>query len=127
MYGSTFFVPKEARWKELQDHPQESFGAQLNAALQALEAANHPTLTGVFRKIDFVRQLGRNPAGNRALRDLVKHFSKHPLRNEDFEYPDLLGAAYEYLIMPSAEDYRGGEPLTAPGTGVPATLIRSKK
>lgn len=110
MYGSTFFVPKEARWLEIQNHAKENVGAQLNDARQALETAN-PALAGVFRKIDFVKQLGRTPAGNRALGDLVKHFSKHRLRSEDFEYPDLLGAAYEYLIKDFADSAgkKGGE------------------
>lgn len=109
-YGSTFFVPPEARWAELQNHPKESVGAQLNDALKALETAN-AELAGVFRKIDFVKQLGRTPGGNRSLRDLVQHFGKHRLRNEDFEYPDLLGAAYEYLIKDFADTAgkKGGE------------------
>ena len=36
-----------------------------------------------------------------ACKDLVRHFSRYRLRNEDFEFPDLLGAAYEYLINSS--------------------------
>jgi type I restriction enzyme M protein len=45
------------------------------------------------------------------LRDLIRHFSKHRLRNEDFEFPDLLGAAYEYLIGEFADSAgkKGGE------------------
>jgi type I restriction-modification system DNA methylase subunit len=44
-------------------------------------------------------------------RDLIVHFSKHRLRNEDFEFPDLLGAAYEYLIRDFADSAgkKGGE------------------
>jgi type I restriction enzyme M protein len=39
------------------------------------------------------------------------HFSLHRLRNEDFEFPDLLGAAYEYLIGEFADSAgkKGGE------------------
>ena len=39
------------------------------------------------------------------------HFTKYRLRNEDFEFPDLLGAAYEYLIGEFADSAgkKGGE------------------
>lgn len=43
--------------------------------------------------------------------DLLSHFSKHRLRNADFESPDLLGNAYEYLIKQFADSAgkKGGE------------------
>src|SRR5207244_6994097 len=46
-----------------------------------------------------------------ALPILITHFSQHRLRNEDFEFPDLLGAAYEYLIRDFADSAgkKGGE------------------
>jgi type I restriction enzyme M protein len=44
---------------------------------------------------------------------LINHFngSLNPLRNENFEFPDLLGAAYEYLIKYFADSAgkKGGE------------------
>ncbi|MFA0284728.1 class I SAM-dependent DNA methyltransferase, partial [Vibrio sp. 10N.222.55.F12] len=45
------------------------------------------------------------------LRDLLSHFSQHRLRNEDFERPDMLGTAYEYLIKMFADSAgkKGGE------------------
>ena len=56
---------------------------------------------------------GRPVARSRTskLRDLIAHFSKYRLRNEDFEFPDLLGAAYEYLIGEFADSAgkKGGE------------------
>ena len=30
--------------------------------------------------------------------EFIQHFDQIPLSNDDFEFPDLLGAAYEYLI-----------------------------
>jgi type I restriction enzyme M protein len=44
-------------------------------------------------------------------RKLVKHFNRYRLRNEDFEFPDLLGAAYEFLIKHFADSAgkKGGE------------------
>ena len=36
----------------------------------------------------------KNKLSDSKLRDLLAHFSKYRLRNEDFERPDLLGTAY---------------------------------
>src|SRR5690606_37109839 len=45
------------------------------------------------------------------LRQLITHFGDVRLRNSDFEFPDLLGAAYEYLIAEFADSAgkKGGE------------------
>jgi type I restriction enzyme M protein len=45
------------------------------------------------------------------LRDLIRHFNRYRLCNDDFEFPDLLGAAYEYLIAQFADSAgkKGGE------------------
>ena len=61
--------------------------------------------------IDFNRKVGKTPNPRQELRDLINHFSKYRLRNEDFEFPDLLGAAYEYLIGEFADSAgkKGGE------------------
>ena len=46
-----------------------------------------------------------------ACKDLVRHFSRYPLRNEDFQFSDLLGSAYEFLINMFAESAgkKGGD------------------
>ena len=46
-----------------------------------------------------------------ACKDLVRHFSKYRLRNEDFQFSDLLGSAYEFLINMFAESAgkKGGD------------------
>ncbi|MEZ8321732.1 N-6 DNA methylase, partial [Vibrio splendidus] len=43
--------------------------------------------------------------------DFIQHFNDIPLANDDFEFPDLLGAAYEYLIKFFADSAgkKGGE------------------
>jgi type I restriction enzyme M protein len=48
---------------------------------------------------------------DRKLRELITQFNKHRLRNQDFEFPDLLGAAYEFLIGEFADSAgkKGGE------------------
>jgi type I restriction enzyme M protein len=109
-YADTFFVPVPARWEHLRDGLHHNVGDGLNKALGALEDHN-PALEGVVQHIDFTRTVGQSRIPDRKLRDLIAHFSKYRLRNEDFEFPDLLGAAYEYLIGEFADSAgkKGGE------------------
>ncbi len=104
-YADTFFVPVPARWEHLRDDLHHNVGDGLNKALGALEDHN-PALEGVVQHIDFTRTVGQSRIPDRKLRDLIAHFSKYRLRNEDFEFTDLLGSAYEYLIGQFA-DYAG--------------------
>ncbi len=105
-----FFVPKRARWPKLRDDLHENVGDGLNKALGALEEVN-PSLEGVLHHIDFTRTVGKSRIPDARLRELIQHFNKYRLRNEDFEFPDLLGAAYEYLIGEFADSAgkKGGE------------------
>jgi type I restriction enzyme M protein len=109
-YAETFFVPPNARWNYLRDEGIKNVGDHLNKALGALEDAN-TSLDGVLGHIDFTRKVGQSTIPDKKLRDLVMHFSEVRLRNEDFEFPDLLGAAYEYLIRDFADSAgkKGGE------------------
>ena len=109
-YEDAFFVPGVARWEYLRDQSHHQVGDELNKALAALEEEN-PALEGVLRHIDFNRQVGTTKVSDKKWRDLIDHFSKYRLRNEDFEFPDLLGAAYEYLIRDFADSAgkKGGE------------------
>ncbi len=104
-----FYVPKIARWSELKDLKKD-IGNQLNKALAAIEDAN-PELDGVLKHIDFNAKKGRTRIPDSKLQDFLVHFNKYRLRNEDFEFPDLLGAAYEYLIKFFADSAgkKGGE------------------
>lgn len=106
----SFFVPERARWAQIRDNLHEAVGAGLNKALEALENENR-ALDGVLQHIDFTRKVGQSSMSNSKLRDLIKHFNKVPLRQKDFEFPDLLGAAYEYLIRDFADSAgkKGGE------------------
>lgn len=109
-YSRTFFVPKEARWRELRDELTINVSNGLNKALVALED-NNPKLQGVLRHIDFNRQVGKTRLSDYTLRSLILHFDKRRLRYSDFETPDLLGAAYEFLIAQFADSAgkKGGE------------------
>ena len=110
-YADTFFVPPQARWTYLRDELQTDVGDGLNKALGSLEDENHDVLEGVLAHIDFNRRVGQTRLSQQKLRDLIYHFSKYRLLNEDFEFPDLLGAAYEYLIGEFADSAgkKGGE------------------
>ncbi len=102
----TFFVPENARWKHLKNLHHD-IGAELNKATEAIEEHN-ASLEGVLVSIDFNI---KNKLSDKKLRDLISHFSQHRLRNEDFEKPDMLGSAYEYLIKMFADSAgkKGGE------------------
>lgn len=109
-YQQAFFVPTQARWSHIRDNLHHQVGDGLNKALAALETHN-PALEGVLQHIDFNRRVGTTTVTDKKWRDLIDHFSKHRLRTEDFEFPDLLGAAYEYLIRDFADSAgkKGGE------------------
>jgi type I restriction enzyme M protein len=87
-YDDTFYMPPNARWGHIKDLKHD-IGAELNKATESIEEHNS-SLEGVLVTIDF---------------------SQHRLRNSDFERPDLLGTAYEYLIKMFADSAgkKGGE------------------
>ena len=106
-----FFVPKRARWSEIQ-RVATNIGETLNKACSALEGVN-TSLEGVLAGIDFNDERKLGDARNRdvVLGRLVQHFSRISLRNANLSEPDMLGRAYEYLIEKFADDAgkKGGE------------------
>lgn len=124
-YGDTFFVPKRARWHEgftdenSVSHPpikhlQSNIGQMLNKALDAIEEANADTLSGIFKgRINFNKEVdGKAIVKNTDLKKIIDKFNAFPaLINENFEFPDLLGAAYEYLLKHFADESgkKGGQ------------------
>ncbi|AJG21161.1 type I restriction-modification system subunit M [Cupriavidus basilensis] len=106
-----FWVPKESRYSYLVDNSrQANVGGLLSKALAGIEGDN-VSLYDVLEHIDFTRKIGQSKIPDLKLQQLITHFSLHRLRNEDFEFPDLLGAAYEYLIGEFADSAgkKGGE------------------
>jgi type I restriction enzyme M protein len=123
-YGATFFVPVRARWHEswiddkgdqvpaLKDL-KDDIGNMLNKAVAAVEDEND-ALDGVLKNnIDFNAVKGKTKIPDQKWKDLLDHFNqpKFVLVNDNFEFPDLLGAAYEYLIKYFADSAgkKGGE------------------
>ena len=113
-YYDGFFVPERARWRYLQSRlgdATEPYGGVLDKALGALSEHNE-SLEHVLDHISFMRAQGtKRIVSDDACKDLVRHFSRHKLRNEDFQFSDLLGAAYEFLINMFAESAgkKGGD------------------
>ena len=105
-YDDAFFIPAIARWSALKDL-KHNIGEELNKATEAIEEAN-TALEGVLVTIDFNI---KNKLSDKKLQDLLSHFSRYRLRNADFDRPDLLGTAYEYLIKMFADSAgkKGGE------------------
>ena len=149
-YKDTFFVPIRARWNdswtetitndkgEKQEvfHPalkdiKTNVGAALNKALAEVEEANEPILTGVLKSINFNKVVGKTKIPDQRWIDLINHFNTNmpALVNDNFEFPDLLGAAYEYLVKYFADSAgkKGGEFYT-PGHVVRllVTLLKPK-
>lgn len=132
-YGETFYVPKRARWHEtwvdedgrtvpaLKDLKHD-IGNMLNKAIAAIEDEND-SLAGVLKNnINFNAIKGKTKIPDQKWKDLLDHFNQpnFVLVNDNFEFPDLLGAAYEYLIKYFADSAgkKGGEFYT------PAEVVR---
>lgn len=115
-----YYVPPAAHWSNIK-HLKERVGDGLNKALAALEDANtQKGLQDVLKHINFNRKVGQKAMSDATLVEFIQHFDGIPLANADFEFPDLLGAAYEYLIKYFADTAgkKGGEFYT------PAEVVR---
>jgi type I restriction enzyme M protein len=116
----TFFVPQDAHWSTIR-HLKTNVGTALNKALEALEDANVDALQDVLKGINFNKKIGQRTLDDDTLVNFIQNFEKIPLRDENFEFPDLLGAAYEYLIKFFADSAgkKAGEFYT------PADVVRT--
>jgi len=116
----TFYVPEASRWATVR-HLKEDVGNGLNAALGELERHNKDQLEDVLEHINFNKKIGQRTLSDDTLVDFIQVFEKIPLRDENFEFPDLLGAAYEYLIKYFADSAgkKAGEFYT------PADVVRT--
>jgi type I restriction enzyme M protein len=130
--GKYFYVPPRSRWNDpwidaagnqqsALKHIKENVGSMLNKALEALEEENADALQDVLKgTINFNRKIGQNTLDDDTLADFIQNFEKIPLHDDDFEFPDLLGAAYEWLIKHFADSAgkKAGEFYT------PAEVVR---
>jgi len=104
-----YYVPENARWHNI-EHLKERVGDGLNKALHALQDKNEG-LEDVFNHISFTKSAGKSSINDKTLIRFIQHFNGLTLTNDCFEFPDLLGAAYEYLIKYFADSAgkKGGE------------------
>ncbi len=136
--GKYFYVPPRARWnqgweEEVKEngetkivprsalkHLKDNVGTMLNKALEAIEDANPDALQDVLKGINFNRKIGQRTLDDDTLSNFLLNFEKIPLKDSDFEFPDLLGAAYEWLIKYFADSAgkKAGEFYT------PAEVVR---
>ncbi|MBB3267605.1 type I restriction enzyme M protein [Azospirillum sp. OGB3] len=107
---SVFWVPKEARWPELQkDAKKPEIGTRIDAAMDIVEKAN-PTLKGVLPK-----DYGRASLDKQMLGELVDLIGTIELvarrEGENGTPQDILGHVYEYFLgqFAAAEGKKGGQ------------------
>lgn len=101
-----FWVPKEARWNEIQANAKQStIGQLIDNAMIAIEKEN-PTLKGVLRK-----DYSRPTLDKRSLGELVDLIGSIDLIDKKNKSKDVLGRVYEYFLskFASAEGKGGGE------------------
>ncbi|MFG2528218.1 N-6 DNA methylase [Streptomyces sp. NPDC048516] len=116
-YRKVMYVPEKARWSKLAGAVDDVATRHLQPALAELEAHNQG-LRGLFTHVNFNRIGGGGGSGasaaklaDKRLAALIEHFGSLRLRGGDFEFPDMIGAAYEYLLKDFADSAgaKGGE------------------
>lgn len=112
---NVFFVPREARWDNLQRHAKSpSVGKVVDDAMDAIEREN-TKLKGVLPKNYTREQLDKARLG-----ELIDLFSNVGFGTEAAQRQDLLGRVYEYFLgqFADAEGKKGGQFYT------PASIVR---
>jgi type I restriction enzyme M protein len=94
-----FVIPAGAHWSDVRATPRD-VGQALREAMRAMEAANPDRLEGIFGDAPWTNK-ERLP--DRTLKNLLEHFSAHPLSLANVP-EDELGVAYEFLIKKFADD-----------------------
>ena len=103
---NVFFVPKEARWNNLQAKAKQStIGVDIDDAMSAVEKENRE-LKNVLPKV-----FGKPNLDKTALGQLIDVISDIELKAENENSKDLLGRVYEYFLgeFASAEGKKGGQ------------------
>jgi type I restriction enzyme M protein len=101
-----FWVPKEARWKQLQDYARSAdIGNRVDRAMAAIERDN-PTLKGVLPQ-----DYGRADLDKQRLGELIDLIGTIALGGSEHRSIDLLGYVFEYFLgqFATAEGKKGGQ------------------
>ena len=105
-----FWVPKEARWKYLQDNAKRpDIGNLIDGAMDAIERDNNQ-LKGILPK-----DYGRERLDRQRIGELIDLISNIGLGDSESKGKDLLGQVYEYFLgqFADAEGKKGGQFYTA--------------
>lgn len=111
-----FYVPKEARWSEIQKHATSTdIGSVIDNAMDLIEKEND-SLKGVLTKNYSRQELDKTRLG-----ELVTLFSNIEVGSTAAQERDVLGRVYEYFLskFASAEGKLGGEFYT------PSCIVRT--
>ena len=103
-----FWVPKEARWKYLQDNAKRpEIGNLIDSAMDAIERDN-PHLKGILPK-----DYGREGLDKQRIGELIDLISNIGLGDSESKGKDLLGQVYEYFLgqFADAEGKKGGHSI----------------
>jgi type I restriction enzyme M protein len=103
---NVFFVPKDARWNNLQAKAKlPTIGVDIDNAMSAIEKENRE-LKNVLPKV-----FGKPNLDKAALGQLIDLISDIELKAETDDTKDLLGRIYEYFLgeFASAEGKKGGQ------------------
>lgn len=93
-----FQIPGDCHWNDVRAKAN-NVGSALLHAMREIEKANPNTLYGVFGDAQWSN---KDRLSDALLKDLIEHFSRLPLGNQNVA-SDLLGDAYEYLIKKFAD------------------------
>ena len=105
-----FWVPKEARWKYLQDNAKRpEIGNLIDNAMDAIERVNSH-LKGILPK-----DYGREGLDKQRIGELIDLISNIGFGDSESKSKDLLGQVYEYFLgqFADAEGKKGGQFYTA--------------
>ena len=93
-----FQMPADCHWREVRIRGA-NLGHALQQAMRGIERANPDTLHGIFGDAQWTN---KDRLSDALLKDLIEHFSKLSLGNENCR-ADVLGQSYEYLIKKFAD------------------------
>jgi len=96
----TFNIPREYLWDEI-TKDVKNLPERLATGISEIAKLNKQ-LQGVINRVDFL-EFARNQENRELLRQLVELFNKYDLGGEEVS-PDILGDAYEHILMKFAPD-----------------------
>lgn len=93
------YIPEKYRWEDIIG-TFENIGEKIDDVCSEIERQDPENLEGVLTNTSY-NDKKRYP--DDVLLELVAHFNKKRLRNEDLENEDIFGQAYEYLLEQFAD------------------------